>query len=88
MLGCLPNTFWEWVGWLAFALNVWGNLALTSMGVRGWIIRLASNACWIGYSVETQAWALLVNHGLFAGINVYGWWKWSRRAKTTPQEDR
>jgi hypothetical protein len=83
-------TVWQFLGWLAFALNVWGNLALTSKGVRGWIIRLACNVCWMPYSVHTEAWALLANHVLFAGINVYGWRKWTREASLTPTptEDR
>lgn len=68
---------WQAVGWLALALNVWGNLRLTSKGSAGWMIRLASNACWIVYSVDTAAWALLANHVLFAGINVYGWRRWN-----------
>jgi len=69
---------WQILGWVALALNVWGNLALTSHGPSGWIIRLACNACWIPYSVATSAWALLANHVLFAAINVYGWQKWKR----------
>lgn len=67
---------WQLLGWVALALNVWGNLALTSRGSAGWWIRLACNACWIPYAVYTGAWALLANHCLFAGINVYGWNKW------------
>lgn len=81
------SLFWQLLGWLALALNVWGNLALTSKGVRGWIIRLACNACWIPYSINTEAWALLANHMLFAGINVYGWRKWNREsARVTSHE--
>lgn len=72
------GVFWQALGWVALALNVWGNLALTSKGSGGWIIRLACNACWVPYSLATSAWALLVNHLLFAAINVYGWRKWRR----------
>ena len=35
---------WQALGWLALALNVWGNLALTAKGRSGWIVRLACNA--------------------------------------------
>lgn len=70
--------YWEVLGWLALALNVWGNLMLTSKGVSGWIIRLACNFCWMPYSVSTGAWALLANHMLFAGINIYGWQRWTK----------
>ena len=82
---------WQILGWVAFALNVWGNLALTTKGLRGWIIRIFSNACWMPYGLATGAWALTANHLLFAGINVYGWVKWKREADafakvTTPGE--
>jgi hypothetical protein len=69
---------WQLLGWIALALNVWGNLALTGKSQTGWIVRLVSNACWLPYSVATSAWALFANHALFAGINLYGWWKWKR----------
>lgn len=72
---------WDFLGWLAFALNVWGNLALTAKGASGWIIRLMCNICWLPYSVQTQAWALLGNHLLFMAINIYGWVKWAREAE-------
>lgn len=69
---------WNTLGWVAAVLNVWGNLALTTKGIRGWIIRIACNLCWMPYGVYTRAWALLANHLLFVGINCYGWWKWRR----------
>lgn len=72
------SVVWQIVGWLALVLNVWGNLALASKGSVGWIVRLASNACWIGYSLDTHAWALLANHLLFSVINVYGWRRWKK----------
>jgi hypothetical protein len=75
------NHVWTLLGWVAFALNVWGNLALTTKGVRGWIIRIACNLCWMPYGIYTAAWALLANHLVFVAINCYGWWKWSRDAK-------
>lgn len=53
------NVIWQLLGWVAFALNVWGNLALTTKGVRGWVIRIFSNACWIPCGVCTGAWARL-----------------------------
>lgn len=67
----------ESLGWVAFGLNLWGNLLLTKKGIRGWIIRLLCNACFIPYAIYTEAWALLVNHIAFAGINIYGWYRWS-----------
>lgn len=66
------------IGWIAFALNVWGNLALTRQSNRGHIIRLGSNACWLVYAPYTGAWALFGNHATFACINVIGWYRWRR----------
>lgn len=73
-------SIWTLLGWLAFVLNVWGNLALTTKGVRGWVIRVGSNLAWIPYGVYTSAWALTANHTLFMAINFYGWWRWTRGA--------
>lgn len=69
---------WHAVGWLAFALNVWGNMMLTTKSRAGWVVRLACNVCWLPYAVLTGAWALLANHVLFMGINVLGWMRWRR----------
>lgn len=72
------DAVWSALGWLAAGLNVWGNLALTTKGLRGWIIRIACNLCWMPYGIYTKAWALLANHLLFVAINAYGYWKWRR----------
>lgn len=69
------------VGVVAFGLNVWGNLELTRVGNRGHVIRLASNACWLVYSPLVGAWALMLNHAVFAGINVLGYARWKRLEK-------
>lgn len=66
------------IGFLAFALNVWGNLELTKVGNRGHVIRLAANAVWIAYSITCGAWALTANHIVFAGINVLGYTRWKK----------
>lgn len=72
------NLLWNILGWAAAVLNVWGNLALTQKGLKGWIIRIACNLCWMPYGIYTRAWALCANHLLFIVINAYGWWKWRR----------
>jgi hypothetical protein len=75
----------EIVGWAAFILNVWGNLALTNLSVRGWIIRLASNGTWLLYSASVGAWPLFGNHAVFTLINVFGYLKWQKaQAKEAP----
>lgn len=81
------DLLWIALGWLAAGLNIWGNIALTSKGLRGWIIRIACNLCWMPYGIYTGAWALCANHLLFIGINSYGWWKWRRDERlVTPGE--
>jgi len=66
------------VGFLAFVLNVWGNLELTKVGNRGHLIRLVANGVWIAYSITCGAWALTANHITFAFINVLGYTRWKR----------
>ena len=66
------------IGGLAFILNVWGSLELTKQTNRGHVIRLCSNACWLVYSPLVGAWALFLNHGTFAAINVLGFYRWKK----------
>ncbi len=68
----------ESIGWLALGLNVWGNLLLAKKSTPGWLIRLACNFAWVIYSIIFCVWPLLVNHIIFAGINIYGWMEWSK----------
>ena len=68
----------ELLGFLAFALNVAGNLLLTSKNSRGWIIRIWSNAAQIGYAVLIVSPSLVTNGSTFFAINLYGWWRWRR----------
>lgn len=72
---------WQAIGWLALVLNIWGNLQLTGKGRAGWLVRLAVNFLWIGYSVNQGAWALLANHAIFVPINVVGWLRWRPSAE-------
>lgn len=72
------SVVWHLVGWLAFALNVWGNVMLTTKSKSGWIVRLVCNLCWLPYAALTGAWALFANHVVFIGVNVLGWIRWSR----------
>lgn len=74
-------TLFDTLGWIAMALNVWGNLSLTNKNKIGWIIRLVCNAAFIVYSIPLGAWALLANHVIFAIINIHGWRKWSKENK-------
>jgi hypothetical protein len=40
---------------------------------------------WIAYSAWAGAWPLLVNHILFAGINGWGWYKWTKEDRIAAQ---
>jgi hypothetical protein len=68
----------EIMGYVALVLNIWGNLALTKKSAKGWLIRLACNFSWVAYSAFFAVWPLLINHVIFAGINIYGWFKWQK----------
>jgi nicotinamide riboside transporter PnuC len=68
----------ELMGWLALILNIWGNFALTQKSIKGWLIRLACNVAFIIYSYAFGVWPLLVNHVIFAGVNIFGWLEWSK----------
>jgi len=74
----MTMSLYEWIGWFALVLNVWGNYALANKSIPGWIIRLACNIAWIIYSIKTQTWPLLLNHVIFMWVNVYGWHKWKK----------
>jgi len=74
----MSETTKQLLGLVAFALNVWGNLELTKQTNRGHVIRLCSNACWLIYSPLVGAWALFLNHAVFAAINVLGFHRWSK----------
>ena len=71
-------SIYEIIGWIALALNVWGNLYLAKKTISGWLIRLACNVAWIIYSIYFRVDPLLVNHIIFAFINIYGWREWSK----------
>lgn len=73
--------YFETIGWLALGLNIWGNMALTQKSTKGWLIRLACNIAWIIYSSIFGVYPLLINHIIFAGINIYGWRKWKEEER-------
>jgi hypothetical protein len=70
------------VGWLAFAVNLWGNELLVKKRTLGWPVRLAANAAWLLYSFGVFAWPLFINHIVFSVSNVHGWVRWRRRPPT------
>lgn len=74
-------TWKQAIGAVAFILNVWGNLSLTKVSNKGHIIRLGSNAAWLIYSPLVGAWALFLNHTVFAGINILGYKRWKNLEK-------
>lgn len=68
----------EWVGFLAVALNVGGNLLLTRKDARGWAVRLVCNVAQLAYAILIASMSLSVNALVFALINVVGVVRWRR----------
>jgi hypothetical protein len=71
----------EAIGMFGFATNVAGNLLLTARSQHGWWVRIVSNGLWLAYAGSTASYAVTANAIVFSGINVYGWWKWSRERR-------
>lgn len=70
-------SWFEWVGFVAYLGNIWGNVQLAKRDIKGWIVRLAVNVLWIIYALHTEGgWPMWMNHITFLGINIYGWWEW------------
>jgi nicotinamide riboside transporter PnuC len=67
------------IGYLAFALNVIGNVLLAHKNILGWAVRLVTNVAWIVYAWQIEDGGPVVfNHAAFVLINLYGmvqWWK-------------
>ncbi len=76
----------EAIGYLAFVMNVAGNLLLARKNAWGWLVRLATNVAWIAYAVQVPGGApMWANHGTFLAINIYGWLEWRKnRTLETP----
>lgn len=67
------------LGYSALVLNVTGNLMLARKNIWGWIVRLLTNVAWIAYAVQVSGGEpMALNHILFFGINIYGFWHWRR----------
>ena len=83
-----PNTV-QAIGYLAFSLNVAGNLMLARMNAWGWIVRLITNVVWIVYATQVAGggpmWA---NHAAFFAINLYGFRNWRTQRSSGGQISR
>ena len=71
----------EAVGFLAFVLNVAGNVMLAWKNKIGWLVRIASIIAWGVYAVNIVSWPMMANAVTFFGINCVGFYRWSREAK-------
>lgn len=70
------------IGYLAFVLNVVGNLLLAHRNIGGWVVRLVTNVLWVAYALQvSDGGPVALNHVVFFGINVYGFWKWRQRKR-------
>lgn len=77
-------TWVEWVGFVATVTNLWGNWMLAKLQKGGWALRLLTNVIWIVYAMHTSGgWPVMLNHVLFLGINVSGWWKWREASQSS-----
>lgn len=75
----------EAIGYLAFGLNVAGNLMLARMNAWGWVVRLVTNVAWVAYAVQIPGGGpMWMNHAAFFGINIYGFREW--RGTRSPRE--
>jgi hypothetical protein len=68
----------EAVGFVAFAMNVYGNWLLTSKRMNGWWVRIACNAAQLVYACLIRSPSLAVSAVTFAAINIVGVAKWRR----------
>ncbi len=71
----------EIIGYVATALNIWGNLLLAKQSIQGWLVRLATNVVYVVYALQIdQGLPVVANHVLFFGINLYGLRQWKKAA--------
>jgi hypothetical protein len=66
------------IGFIAFILNVWGNLSLTAKRRDGWYVRIISIILWGVYAYNTASLPMIANSITFLCINIYGLHKWKK----------
>jgi drug/metabolite transporter (DMT)-like permease len=69
-------TLLEWIG-AAFAAA--GTVLLALNGPRagvGFVLYLASNACWIGFAIAARERPILAQNLVFVASSCLGIWKW------------
>ena len=71
----------EAVGFLAFVLNVVGNLLLAWKRMSGWLVRIASIVAWGIYAANITSWPMMANAVTFFGINCVGFYRWRRESQ-------
>lgn len=64
------------VEWTAALLSLVGIFLNAKKNIWCWPVWIASNFCWIAYSLYTQEWAVLITFGGFFLGNLYGWREW------------
>lgn len=65
----------QWPGMALGLLGAW----LVASGKRpvrrrGFAVWIASNVCWIIWSIATSAWGLLIMQACFTATSFLGWW--------------
>lgn len=70
------STLLEWLGCFSGLLGA----ALLALNSRhsgyGFVAFLASNLCWIGYGVQTNAWGMIAMQPGFTVTSVLGIYRW------------
>ena len=75
------------IGYLAFALNVAGNLLLVHKRWQGWAVRIVTNVAWIAYAAQIDdGGPVVANHAAFMAINLYGLSKWGKKKSLKGRE--
>jgi hypothetical protein len=68
----------ETVGFIAFTMNVIGNLMLTKKIIHGWTVCMVSIGLWGMYSLGISSMPMILNSAVFMGINYHGLRSWRK----------
>jgi hypothetical protein len=64
--------------WPGMALGLLGAWWVASphrhVRARGFLVWIASNACWIAWSIASGGWGLLIMQTAFCATSCLGWW--------------
>jgi len=64
------------LGNLGFLYGAW---AFSQKKLSGWIAQILANACYVIQSIPMQNWPLLSISIVLIGVNIYGYWSWTKK---------